>query len=157
MWQKIKSYIIPIAIPLLVGGLSSYLIRDNINIYSQIQKPPLAPHPLVFPIAWTILYALMGYSSGRIYQQRKESPDLVLDALLAYAIQLIVNFFWSILFFNMQDFLLSFIWLVFLWVLIVIMIYRFYKVDPIAALLQIPYLLWVTFAGYLNLAIYYLN
>ena len=126
-------------------------------MYERIIRPVLAPKAYVFPIAWTILYILMGISSARVWLQRKEKPELVLDALMAYVIQLILNFFWSILFFNMQNFLFSFIWLVLLWIAIIIMIVRFYRVDPLAAYLQIPYLLWVTFAGYLNFMIYRLN
>ena len=104
-----------------------------------------------------ILYTLMGISSARIRLKKEENPELVLDALFAYAIQLILNFFWSLIFFNMQNFLFSLIWLVLLWIAILVMIIRFYRVEPLAALLQIPYLLWVTFAGYLNFMIYQLN
>ena len=90
-------------------------------------------------------------------EKKEENPELVLDALFAYVIQLILNFFWSLIFFNMQNFLFSLIWLVLLWIAILVMIIRFYRVEPLAALLQIPYLLWVTFAGYLNFMIYQLN
>ena len=127
------------------------------NIYERIMRPALAPPAIVFPIVWTILYTLMGISSARIRLKKEENPELVLDALFAYAIQLILNFFWSLIFFNMQNFLFSLIWLVLLWIAILVMIIRFYRVEPLAALLQIPYLLWVTFAGYLNFMIYQLN
>ena len=157
MWTKLKPYLISIVIALGIGGLAAFLIKDNLAMYERIIRPALAPKAYVFPIAWTILYILMGISSARVWLQRKEKPELVLDALMAYVIQLILNFFWSILFFNMQNFLFSFIWLVLLWIAIIIMIVRFYRVDTIAAYLQIPYLLWVTFAGYLNFMIYRLN
>ena len=157
MWTKLKPYLISIVIALGIGGLAAFLIKDNLAMYERIIRPALAPKAYVFPIAWTILYILMGMSSARVWLQRKEKPELVLDALMAYVIQLILNFFWSILFFNMQNFLFSFIWLVLLWIAIIIMIVRFYRVDPLAAYLQIPYLLWVTFAGYLNFMIYRLN
>lgn len=157
MWSKLKPYIISIAIALGVGGLASLLIKDNIDIYERILRPVVAPKAYVFPIAWTILYILMGISSARIWLQKDEKAELVMDALMSYTIQLILNFFWSLLFFNMQNFLFSFFWLVLLWIAIVIMIVRFYRVDPLAAYLQIPYLLWVTFAGYLNFMIYRLN
>ena len=127
------------------------------NIYERIMRPALAPPAIVFPIVWTILYTLMGISSARIRLKKEENPELVLDALFAYVIQLILNFFWSLIFFNMQNFLFSLIWLVLLWIAILVMIIRFYRVEPLAALLQIPYLLWVTFAGYLNFMIYQLN
>ena len=127
------------------------------NIYERIMRPALAPPAILFPIVWTILYTLMGISSARMRLKKEENPELVLDALFAYAIQLILNFFWSLIFFNMQNFLFSLIWLVLLWIAILVMIIRFYRVEPLAALLQIPYLLWVTFAGYLNFMIYQLN
>lgn len=157
MWAKLKPYVISIAIALGVGGLSAFFTRENMDIYERIIRPTLAPPAILFPIVWTILYTLMGISSARIWLQKEEKPELVLDALLAYAVQLFLNFFWSLIFFNMQNFLFSLIWLVLLWGAIIIMIIRFYRVEPLAALLQIPYLLWVTFAGYLNFMIYQLN
>lgn len=157
MWSKLKPYAISIAIALGVGGLSAFLTRENMNIYERIIRPALAPDAIVFPIVWTILYTLMGISSARVWLQKPEKPVLVLDALFAYAIQLILNFFWSLLFFNMQSFLFSFIWLILLWCAIIIMLIRFYRLDQPAAFLQLPYLLWVTFAGYLNFMIYRLN
>lgn len=157
MWAKLKPYVISIAIALGVGGLSAFLTRENMDIYERIIRPALAPPAILFPIVWTILYTLMGISSAKIWLQKKEKPELVLDALLAYAVQLFLNFFWSLIFFNMQNFLFSLIWLVLLWVAIIVMIIRFYRVEPLSALLQIPYLLWVTFAGYLNFMIYQLN
>lgn len=157
MWNKIKPYIISILIALGVGGLSALVTRDNMDIYDRIITPPLAPPGFLFPIVWTVLYTLMGISSARIYLEEKEGNKLAADALKVYALQLAVNFFWSIIFFNFEAFLFAFIWLLLLWVLIIIMIRRFYAIDPLAAYLQIPYLLWVTFAAYLNFAIYILN
>lgn len=157
MWTKIKPYLIAIIIALGVGGLSSFLTRSNIDIYAVINKPALAPPAILFPIVWTILYVLLGISSARIYLQKDTYPDEVMDALLNYAFQLILNFFWSIIFFNMQTFLFAFIWLVILWASIIKMIFKFSRIDSVAAYLQIPYLLWVTFAGYLNFMIYLLN
>lgn len=157
MWKKIKPYVISIAIALAVGGLSALLTAGNMNIYGRIITPPLSPPPILFPIVWTILYTLMGVSSARIYIKGKEQNIDVSGALLVYALQLAVNFFWSIIFFNMQAFLFAFIWIILLWLLIIVMIKRFYEIDPLSAWLQIPYLLWVTFAAYLTFAIYILN
>jgi len=126
------------------------------DIYKSIVQPPLAPPAILFPIVWSILYIVMGIGSALIYNSAADEKDKT-QALFVYALQLAVNFFWSILFFNVRAFLFSFIWLLLLWVLIIIMIVRFSKVNKVAAYLQIPYLLWVTFAGYLNLAIYILN
>lgn len=157
MWKKLKPYVISIAIALGVGALSALLTRENMDIYDRIITPPLAPPGILFPIVWTILYTLMGISSARIYIKGKEEKIDVSSALNVYALQLAVNFFWSIIFFNMEAFLFAFIWLILLWVLIIIMIKRFYEIEPLSAWLQIPYFLWVTFAAYLNFAIYILN
>ncbi len=157
MWKKIKPYVISILIALAVGGLSALITRGSMDVYSEVVKPKLAPPGFIFPIVWGILYTLMGISSAIIYLKTKDSNTMQKTGLGIYALQLAVNFFWPILFFNFQAFLLSFLWLVLLWVLIVIMILRFRRISPLAAYLQIPYLLWVTFAGYLNLMIYMLN
>ena len=157
MWKKIKPYVISILIALAVGGLSALLTKGNMDIYSQIQKPKLAPPGFIFPIVWSILFTLMGISSAIVYVKASKEATIQKTGLGVYALQLVVNFFWSILFFNFQAFLFSFLWLILLWILIVIMIVRFYKISHLAAYLQIPYLIWVTFAGYLNLMIYLLN
>lgn len=157
MWSKIKPYIIAILIPLAVGGIASFLTRNNMDIYQQINRPALAPPSIVFPIVWTILYVLMGISSARIYLNQGANSQYSPFALYSYAKQLILNFLWSIIFFNLRQFLFAFIWLIFLWFSILKMILAFYKIDKTAAYLQIPYLIWVTFAGYLNLIIYLLN
>lgn len=157
MWKKIKPYVISVLIALAVGGLSALITKGSMDIYSQIVKPKLSPPGFIFPIVWGILYTLMGISSARVYVKAKSMPTIENTGLGIYTLQLIVNFFWPILFFNYQAFLLSFLWLILLWILIVIMILRFKKICPLAAYLQIPYLIWVTFAGYLNLMIYLLN
>lgn len=157
MWKKIKPYVFGIAIALGVGGLSSLLTKDNMQIYEQINKPALAPPMILFPIVWGILFVLMGISSAIVYEKRETDKEASQEALKVYALQLAVNFFWTIIFFNMQAYLFAFIWLIVLWVLIVLMIIKFKKISPTAAYLQIPYLLWVTFAGYLTLMIYLLN
>lgn len=157
MWAKLKPYFISILIALGTGGLSSFLTRNNMDIYKYLNKPALSPPSIVFPIVWTVLYILMGISSACIYLQKSDYPYEVMDALFTYVLQLIMNFFWSIIFFNMRTFLFSFIWLVVLWAMILKMILKFGMLDKRAAYLQIPYFLWVTFAGYLNFMIYLLN
>ena len=157
MWKKIKPFVISIAIALGIGGLSALLTSESMDIYSDIVQPPLAPPAILFPIVWTILYTLMGIGAALVWNKKEEQPKEVQDALIVYAVNLFMNFLWSIIFFNMRAFLFSFIWLVLLWVVILIMILKFRKVSPAAAYLQIPYLLWVTFAGYLNLAIFVIN
>lgn len=157
MWNKIKHYVISVAIALGVGGISAILTSGNMDIYSRIEQPPLAPPAILFPIVWTILYVLMGISAAMVYKEKDKKPEEVRNALTVYGISLFFNFFWSIIFFNMQAYLFAFIWLVALWVLILLTIIKYYRIKPIAAYLQIPYLLWVTFAGYLNFAIFILN
>lgn len=157
MKEKIKTYVVSIAIALAVGGLSALLTMGNMNLYSEITKPALAPPSILFPIVWTVLYVLMGISAAMIYSEKENKPAEVKHALTVYGINLFLNFFWSIIFFNMRAFLLSFAWLVALWAVILVMIIKFYRIRPTAGILQIPYLIWVTFAGYLNLAIYILN
>ena len=157
MWKKYKPYVLSVAFALLVGGLSAFVTRDNMNIYEKINTPPLSPPGWIFPIVWTVLFILMGISSARIYIKGKEEGIDVSSALKTYLWQLGTNFIWSILFFNRQQFFLSFLWIIALWWLIFTMIKQFKKIDPLAAKLQIPYLLWVTFAGYLNFMIWLLN
>ncbi len=156
MLKTIKSYIIGILIPVGVGLLSAFATRQSMDIYQTIVQPPLAPPGFLFPLVWTILYILMGISSTIVYNSNASTDDKN-RALLIYGVQLIVNFFWSIIFFNNRAFLFSFIWLLLLWVLIIAMILFFRKINKTAACLQLPYLLWVTFAGYLNLMIFLLN
>ncbi len=157
MWKKYKSYIVSVLIALLVGGLSALLTKNNMDIYENINTPPLSPPGWLFPIVWGILFVLMGISAARVYEVGKKENKDVSSSLKIYALQLAVNFLWSIIFFNMQAYLLAFLWLVLLWVLIFKMIKEFNKTDSLAAKLQIPYLLWVTFAGYLNFMIWILN
>ncbi len=152
--KKFKAYAISILIALGVGGLSAWLTRGQMNVYSRLVQPPLAPPSWLFPVVWSILFILMGISAARIYLSGSYDTK---SALTVYGLQLAVNFVWSLIFFNMQAYYLAFFWLLLLLALIIIMIYRFYQIDKIAAYLQIPYLLWVTFAGYLTLAIAILN
>lgn len=144
-----------------VGALSGWLSRDGMKLYTEtITQPPLSPPPILFPIVWGILYALMGISAARIYLS-PPSPARS-RGLNLFVMQLVLNFFWSLIFFNAQAFLLAFFWLLLLWLLVLWllvlgMILVFRKVDPLAGWLQIPYLLWLTFAAYLNLSVWYLN
>lgn len=156
MNSKIKQLIIAIAIPLIVGGLSALISGGGMETFEQLNKPPLSPPGFLFPIVWTILYILMGISSYLVYASDSDQSTIN-EALKVYGLQLAVNFFWSIFFFNFGWYLFSFIWLLLLWVLILLMIVKFLSISKTAAYLQIPYLLWVTFAGYLTLGIYFLN
>ena len=152
--KKAKPYLFSILLALTIGGLSALSIAKNMNIYDKINPPPLAPAGWLFPVVWTILYILMGISAAIVFTSESDKKD---DALFIYAVSLVLNFSWSIFFFNMQSFIISFIILVALWVSIILTIIKYYKINKPAAWLQLPYLLWVTFAGYLNLAIALLN
>lgn len=149
--RKLLAYII---FPLAVGGISGFLTRNSINMYTSLNRPPLSPPGWVFPLVWTILYLLMGISS---YLIASSSSPKKREALLLYAVQLLLNFIWSPIFFGLRNYLLAFLVLLLLWYAIYKMIRSFFPINSTAALLQIPYLLWVTFAGYLNLAIVFLN
>lgn len=146
-----------IALTLAVGALSAFLTMGNMNIYKTINVPSFAPPGFLFPIVWTILFTLMGISVANIIVTGKENSLHIVPAVRTYILQLAVNFFWSIIFFNMQNFLFSFIWLILLWVLIIDMIVKFYSISKLSAYINIPYLLWVTFAGILNFMIFILN
>ena len=149
--RKLLAYII---FPLAVGGTSGFLTRNSMNMYTSLNRPPLSPPGWVFPLVWTILYLLMGISS---YLIASSSSPKKREALLLYAVQLLLNFIWSPIFFGLRNYLLAFLVLLLLWYAIYKMIRSFFPINSTAALLQIPYLLWVTFAGYLNLAIVFLN
>ena len=139
-----------------VGGLAAFFTRNSMELYrTTIEKPPLSPPAIVFPIVWAILYLLMGISAARIWivsEQQERIPHLI-----AFLAQLAANFLWSIVFFNLRAFGAALVVLIVLWVLILWMILRFRKIDRTAALLQIPYLIWVTFAAYLNAGVWLLN
>lgn len=151
-----KVYAIWIAIAEGIGFLSGWLSRDGMERYSQsVVQPPLAPPMWLFPVVWVILYALMGIGAARVWQAPES--QLRRRGLNIFVAQLVVNFFWSLIFFNLQAFGFAFIWLLLLWFLVLWMIVTFHQVDPLAAWLQVPYLIWLTFAAYLNFAVWMLN
>ena len=153
--SKIKPYAVSILLTLAVGGLSGFLTSMGMDSFDALTKPPLTPPSFLFPIVWTVLFILMGVGAARIFMTE---PTAARNRdLIVYVVQLAVNFFWSIIFFNLQAYAFAFFWLILLWVLILTMIYLFCKVDKPAALIQIPYAIWVTFAGYLNLMIWLMN
>ena len=151
-----KTYAFWILFSEAVGGLSGWLTRDGMKLYAAvIEKPPLSPPGIVFPIVWTILFALMGMGAARVYLSPASNARSM--ALGIYLVQLIFNFFWSIIFFNFHSFGFALIWLLVLWLLILWMLQAFRRIDPPAGWMQLPYLLWVTFAAYLNFGVWRLN
>ena len=153
--MKIKKFLICLAIPLAVGGLSTLLSR-GMDLYKTLVKPPLSPPGWVFPLVWSALFLMMGYASYRVLTSDALKEEKR-RALTFYGVQLALNFLWSPIFFGLGWLLVAFFVLVVLWVMILITGNLFSKVDQTAGKLLIPYLLWVAFAGYLNFAIYLLN
>ncbi len=155
--KKYKPYVISILIALLVGGLSALSTKGSMDIYKTLNSPPLSPPSVLFPIVWSILFVLMGISAALVYVKGTKEGKEIKKALTLYSVNLIMNFLWSIIFFNLRMYLFSAIWLVGLIIVIYLMIKEFKKISPISAYLQIPYLLWCIFALYLNIGIYLLN
>jgi len=154
MRSKIKTYAVSIAVALAVGGLSALLTGDSMEKYKALRQPPLAPPGWVFPVVWTILFVLMGVGAAMVCLSGSSSKK---KPIAIYGLQLTVNFFWTILFFLLEARLFAFFWLLLLLGLAVWMAVSFARVNKTAGLLQIPYILWLLFAGYLNLAVYLLN
>ena len=151
-----KTYAFWIALAEAVGAFSGWLTRKSVKIYNAaVKQPPLSPPSIVFPIVWGILFIVMGMGAARIYLSPASKARS--RSLLLFLVQLAFNFFWSIIFFNLQAFGFAFLWLIALWILILLMILSFREVDQPAAWLQIPYLLWVSFAAYLNFGVWLLN
>ena len=148
-----KNLITAVAIPLAVGGLSAWITMDGMKAFEIVNQPPLTPPMWLFPVVWSILFVLMGIASYLVVMQKGEDTK----ALTLYAVQLIFNFFWSIWFFNLGWYLFAFLWLVALWILILATTVAFYRISKPAAWLMLPYLVWVAFAGYLNLGVWWLN
>lgn len=150
--SNFKIYLKAILIPVIVGGIVGWIISGFID-YNSLVQPPLAPPSILFPIMWSILYVLMGVSYGIL-----DSNSLVDSSINSiYYWQLFVNALWSIFFFVLKWRFFSFLWILLLLVLVIIMTIRFHKKNKVAGFLQIPYILWVSFATYLNFAIYLLN
>lgn len=140
----------------LVGIVSGLLSREGIAVYNVIvAKPPFTPPAWIFPVVWTILFALMGISAARVsLSAPSNARSWGLNVFIA---QLVVNFFWPLFFFNLQVFGFAFIWLILLWILVAFTIYLFWKVDCADAWLLVPYLAWLTFAAVLNGAVWLMN
>lgn len=157
--MKKSKYVINIALivsPLLIGIASAILTSDMMQEYGSLNKPFLAPPTIVFPIAWTILYLLMGIAAALIYSKEEYSEYRTVGLTLHMA-QLILNFFWSIIFFNMKKYVFAFIWLIILWLVVISMLNNYKKISKTAFLLNVPYIVWLTFAAYLNLAVAVIN
>lgn len=142
--------------PILIGICSTILTKDMMVEYSKLDKPLFSPPTMLFPIAWTILYLLMGIAAAIIYS-KEEYSEYRSTGLTLHLVQLILNFFWSIIFFNMKQYYFAFVWLVILWLVVFSMIQNYKKISQTAFFLNVPYIVWLTFAGYLNLAVAIMN
>lgn len=148
--MNLKKLIISIVIPLGLGIITSLLIKTD--MYNVINKPELSPPKIVFPIVWTILYILLGISNYLINKNgKKEVPNLI------YYIGLGINLIWPFIFFNLKEYLIALIWLIILIVFVVTMIIEYFKINKLSAYLQIPYIIWLIFALYLNYQVFLLN
>mgnify|MGYP001629971747 CR=1 FL=1 len=151
---KLKPLLLSLLISLGTGGLAALFTGNSMEFYQSLKQPPLSPPGWVFPLAWTILYSLMGVAASLVWMRDSTGRN---GALFFYGLQLIFNFVWPLLFFNARAYLASLIWLLLLWVLILITTARFFQETKAAGWLMIPYLLWVAFAGYLNAGVWLLN
>lgn len=151
-----KKLLLSLAAPLAVGGLSALVTKDYMMMFEVIEKPPLSPPGWVFPAAWTMLYILMGLASYRVWISDAQTEQKKAGAAF-YALSLIFNFGWPIIFFVLEKYLAAFVWLCLLWIFTLAAAVRFGKADKAAGWLMLPYVLWVTFAGYLNMGIYLLS
>ena len=149
-----KRFLFNLAAPLAVGGLSALITGNSMGVYKTIQRPPFSPPGIVFPIVWTVLFCLMGISAYLVSSDREHRRA---RAWKAYILQLAVNFFWPVLFFCRHWYGCAFFWLLFLIGLVIWMIREFMLLNKAAGLLQLPYFIWLLFAGYLNLGVWLLN
>ena len=146
--MKRNLLLVSLLISLGTGVIAGFLTFGSMAQYQEMYHPPLAPPGWVFPVVWLLLYMLMGIASYRIYLKNPKA-----EVLKLYLIQLAVNFFWPVFFFNLEWQLFAAVWLLVLWYLVFVMIKEFARIDEGAARLMIPYLVWLTFAAYLNIVI----
>ena len=150
--NKISIWIKSIILPLALGAIVGLIIMPFMD-YKSLEKPPLSPPSIVFPIVWTILYLLMGIS----YALLKQKSLVDSSVNISYYVQLVLNLLWPIAFFVFKWRLFAFIWILLLDIAITTMIRVFFSKDKLAGILQVPYFIWSLFATYLNLGIYILN
>ena len=151
-----KPLLLSLALPLATGGFSAFLTKDGMRAFSALRQPPLSPPAWLFPVVWTLLYLMMGLASYLVYVSGASDPRRG-RALTVYGLSLAANFLWPILFFTVQAWLWAFLLLLVLWVLVAATSLLFGAIEPKAGRLMIPYLLWLSFAAYLNLGVWLLN
>ncbi|MDF2803668.1 MAG: TspO protein [Anaerocolumna sp.] len=154
--SHVQGAIISAGIAWLIGILSGLLSGNQGAVYQSIQLPPYSPPPWLFGVVWPILYILMGIGAYIIYISSASNQDKNI-ALITYALQLLVNFSWSIVFFRFQEFGWAVVVLALLMFLVALTLTFFYKINKIAAILIIPYFIWLLIAYYLNVGVFVLN
>ena len=151
--SRIAAYALWIALAEGVGALAGWVTRAGAEYFNtQIEHPPFTAPAWAFPVAWAILYALMGIGAARVYLSRKSASRS--RTLTVFVVQLVVNFFWPVLFFNVEAFGLSLVWLGALFVISAAMAFAFRRIDDAAGALQIPYLIWLGYAAYINAGVW---
>ncbi len=148
--RSITTLVVCIAIPLMVGGLASFLTKNAMVSFNSMNKPALAPPAWLFPVVWTVLYVLMGVASFAIY---KSSDQLRYTGMMLYVGQLIMNFAWSLIFFRLNAYEFAAVWLALIIVLVLALINNTARYSTTAMIMLIPYVLWCGFAMYLNIGI----
>lgn len=156
MKQERKQLILCLLLPLAVGALAAWLTRGSMANFEALRQPPLSPPGWLFPVVWTVLYGLMGYGSWLVLNSGAPEEE-IRKALGLYGLQLAVNFVWPLLFFGLSRYFAAFLWILLLWGLIFATYLAFRRLSPRAGAVLLPYLLWVTFAAYLNFGVWYLN
>jgi len=153
---RVIKLLVSIILPLSLGAIAGMFTSQSVpEWYATLNKPSFNPPNWVFGPVWTILYILMGISLFLVWKQ-----DISKDrnrAIFVFLIQLLLNFGWSFIFFYFHQIGLALVEIILLWLNIVIMLVLFYRIKPMAAYINIPYLLWVTFATLLNASFYFLN
>lgn len=161
LFNRVLLFIACIVTPLAVGGLSSFLTKDMMFHFGNIKKPPLAPPGFLFPIVWTILYILMGIAFYLILTHDTTGNNSLAVTknvcIVLFIVQLVFNFFWSIIFFRFKMYFPAFFWLLALLAMVIVLSVMSFKINRFASLSFIPYILWMTFASYLNIGIAFLN
>ncbi|MBR7071238.1 MAG: tryptophan-rich sensory protein [Clostridia bacterium] len=153
----LKRLLLQLALPLAVGGIATLLTRNGMTYFADaVEKPPLTPPPWVFGVVWTVIYLLMGVASYLV-AEAKAPLQQKQHAQTAYAVQLVLNFLWPLVFFNLKAYFASFLLLLALWIAVAVTVLLFGKISKPAAALLVPYLLWLSLAGYLNLGVWQLN
>ncbi len=154
MVLKWKSFLYSFLITFLFAALGGIVTYIGIPRFESAVQPPLSPPGYLFPIVWSVLFLLMSIGAAIIYDSdNADSPK----ALFIYTVQLTLNFWWCVLFFGFRLYFVSFIWLLILLLAVFIMTVLFYRVNKIAGLLQIFYIIWLMFAAYLNFGVWFLN